>query len=580
MRRLFGTVFATTLTLSLATPLAAQGVSGDYLAGRAASMQNDFSEAAQYFARASAVDADNASILESAVIAYMALGQFNMAAPLSRKLDQLRPGNQVAAMALTTQALGQGVTPALSAKLAGGNQIGPLIDTLLYAWSELSLGRIGPAFEAFDAMIAQDEYQNFGFYHKGLALAMVGDYETAAAILSGRSAGEISQTRRGVLALAQILGQLGQLEAAMELLAGNFDLSDPVIGRLHGRLAAGKPVPFDIVPDAKAGISEAFYSLAIALNGQADDSYTLLYARIASHLDRRNTDALLLSANLLDQMKQFDLANAAYNAVPRDHPAFLAAELGRAEALRSAEKPDAGIEVLTQLTETHPDVPVVFTSLGDILRQNEKFEAAVGAYSQSIALRSERTEDQWFVYYVRGIAHERIGNWPAAEADFRTSLELRPNQPNVLNYLGYSLVEKREKLDEALDMIRRAVQARPESGYITDSLGWVLYRLGRFDEAVAPMERAAALEAVDPVVNDHLGDVYWAVGRTREAEFQWRRALSFIDAGITVGEADPDRIRRKLEVGLDKVLAEEGAPSLAQTAADAAAGATHPADDG
>ena len=139
---------------------------------------------------------------------------------------------------------------------------------------------------------------------------------------------------------------------------------------------------------------------------------------------------------------------------------------------------------------------------------------------------------------------------------------MNPEQPQVLNYLGYSLVERQENLEEALSMIERAVAARPDSGYIVDSLGWVLYRMGRYDEAVEHMEKAVELMAVDAVVNDHLGDVYWAVGRYREAEFQWRRALSFVDPKDENSEADPDRIRRKLEVGLDEVLAEEGAEPL------------------
>lgn len=573
MRHWIGTLFATVaisaVTLGVAPVAKAQGLAGNYLAARAASMQNDFAESAQYYALASVIDG-NAVNLENAAVAYMALGNFKNAAALALSLDQIMPGNQVASMALMTYDLSRGTDDGLIEKLDAGNQIGPLVDRLLYAWAQLDRGRIAPAFEAFEDLIAQDEYRNFGLYHKGLALAMVGDYEGAEAILSGREAGEVSQTRRGVLALAQILGQLGQAEAATGLLAQNFDVSDPVIGGLYSALASGQPVPFDVVPDAKAGMSEAFYSIAIALNGQADDSFTLLYARMAQQLDARNTDATLLAANLLDQMGQFDLATQAYNQVPRDHPAFLAAELGRAEALRADDKLDDAIEVLNGLTQTHGDVPVVFSSLGDILRQSERFADSITAYTQAIALRPEQTADQWFVYYVRGISNERVGDWPAAEADFRTALDLNPDQPNVLNYLGYSLVEKREKLDEALDMIRRAVAARPESGYITDSLGWVLYRLGRFDEAVAPMERAAALEPVDPVVNDHLGDVYWAVGREREAHFQWSRALSFIDEGATADEADPDRIRRKLDVGLDVVLAEEGAPSLAEKAATAA----------
>ena len=174
----------------------------------------------------------------------------------------------------------------------------------------------------------------------------------------------------------------------------------------------------------------------------------------------------------------------------------------------------------------------------------------------------EPGERQWFVFFARGIAHERMDQWPQAEADFRRALELSPDQPQVLNYLGYSLVEKQVKLDEALGMIKRAVDSRPNSGYIVDSLGWVLYRLGRYEEAVEHMERAAELMPVDPVVNDHLGDVYWAVGRELEAQFQWHRALSFVDPDDPDGEADPERIRRKLEVGLDQVLEEEGAPPL------------------
>ncbi|MEO1239893.1 MAG: tetratricopeptide repeat protein, partial [Pseudomonadota bacterium] len=163
----------------------------------------------------------------------------------------------------------------------------------------------------------------------------------------------------------------------------------------------------------------------------------------------------------------------------------------------------------------------------------------------------------WVVHFARGITHEREDRWEEAEADFRKALELNPGQPQVLNYLGYSFVEMNTNMEEALELIEQAVEGRPDSGFITDSLGWALYRLGRYDEAVVHMERAVELEPVDPIINDHLGDVYWAVGRHREAEFQWHRALSFEPE-----EEDAERIRRKLEVGLDVVLEEEGAPAL------------------
>jgi Flp pilus assembly protein TadD len=243
--------------------------------------------------------------------------------------------------------------------------------------------------------------------------------------------------------------------------------------------------------------------------------------------------------------------------VPQSSPAFHVAELGRAEALRTAGREDAALEVLDALAETYDMLPLVHTTRGDLLRGMSRYVEAVKAYDTALALYEESDPNQWFVLYVRGISHERLGHWPEAESDFRAALDLNPDHPRVLNYLGYSMVEKKQNLDEALDMIERAAAARPDSGYILDSLGWALYRLGRYEEAVGHMERAAELMPVDPVVTDHLGDVYWAVGRVLEAKFQWNRALSFDPE-----EKEATRIRRKLKVGLDSVLAEEGSEPL------------------
>ena len=273
-------------------------------------------------------------------------------------------------------------------------------------------------------------------------------------------------------------------------------------------------------------------------------------------------DAVMMTAELLESLERYELATAVYKSVPQDHPSYAAAEMGRAESLRRAEKLDAAVEVLEQLARTHPELPLVHVSVGDMSRQLERFDDAVEAYDRAIGIYSDLGQEQWFVHYARAISLERLGEWPDAEAGFRKALELNPGHPQVMNYLGYSLVEKRIKLDEALDLIERAVAAEPNSGYIVDSLGWVLYRLGRYEEAVVHMERAAELMPIDPVVNDHLGDVLWLVGRYNEAEFQWRRALSLVDEENPSPDIDPDRIRRKLDVGLYVVLEDENAESL------------------
>ena len=280
-----------------------------------------------------------------------------------------------------------------------------------------------------------------------------------------------------------------------------------------------------------------------------------MHARLASHIRPGLTEARLLAAELLEAQEQYTLAAAALDGVPESSPWFVTAAIRKANTERGAGDPEAGIATLTALAESHPDQIEVHSALGDMLREAERFPEAAEAYDRAIALIDDPRPAHWVLYYTRGISHERAGDWPAAEADFRQALELQPDQPLVLNYLGYSMVEKRENLDEALGMIERAVRGEPEDGYITDSLGWVLYRLGRYDEAVPHMLRAVELVPDDPIVNDHLGDVLWMVGRQREAEFQWRRALSFGPAD----DLDMERVRRKLEVGLDAVLAAEPA---------------------
>ena len=235
--------------------------------------------------------------------------------------------------------------------------------------------------------------------------------------------------------------------------------------------------------------------------------------------------------------------------------AFHEAELGRAEALRLGDHLEQATEVLSNLTRSYPDLPRTYVALGDVLRQQEDYDGAKEAYDAALARYPEGASARWWVLYTRGIAQERMGAWDGAEADFRASLALNPDHPSVLNYLGYSLVDRgmSDHFEEALEMIQTAVTERPQSGAITDSLGWAYYKLGRFEEAVAPLEKAAELAPNDAVISDHLGDAYWMVGRFNEAEFQWRRALSF-EPETEV----EDRIRRKLQVGLDAVYAEEG----------------------
>ena len=546
--------------IAFASPVRAEEKqdAGAYLAARVAGGASDYRPAADWFGRALLADPANPALLESAVLANIAIGEFPKAAELARLLQKTGSKSQVGQIAILSELIKAGDFAAILRDGKAGASVGALPDGLIAAWAQLGNGKMTEALAGFDALTNLDGMKAFGLYHKALALASAGDFEGADDILSGRAAGPLQVMRRGVIAHAEILSQLERNKDAADLLDRTFGAAgDPTVDALRKKLAAGETLPYDIARDAKDGIAEVFFSSATAMSGEAAPGFTLVHARVTAYLRPDHTDAVLMVAGLLEQQGQSDLATAAYAMIAPTDPAFYVAEIGRAEALYGNGKKDAALEVLQGLARSNPNIMGVQMALGDASRRAEKFADAVKAYDAAIALVGKPEARHWPLFYSRGISKEQSKDWPGAEADFRQALSLQPDQPQVLNYLGYSFLDRNENLDEALDMIKRAVAAEPESGYILDSLAWAFYRLGRYDEAVVPMEKASLLEPVDAVVTDHLGDVYWAVGRKLEAAFQWQRAASFEPS-----EKDAARIKRKLEVGLDAVLAEEGVPPL------------------
>ena len=553
------TSFALACALTVfTTPLQANGLAGAYLAARTASAESDFEASSQYFSKALVNDPANPVLMENAIVAFMSLGDFDRALAVSRRLESLDEGNQITNMLRLAEVVKNGDYAAANELLDEGEKVGPLVDGLTRAWIQVGEGNMSAALASFEQLSEGAGLESFGMYHKALALALVGDFEGADEILSGKTGVDIPPTRNGVIARSEILSQLEKNDEALALIDGIFGVElDPALREIHDKLSAEEILPFTAVSSPQDGVAEVFFTVAGALAGEANDGYTLLYTRVAAYLRPSNSSTILLTARLLENLGRYELATDEYDLIPPDDSAYLAASLGRANALIRSDHREAAVEVLQQLAKSNPDQSVVHVDLGDLYRGLDRFGEAVESYDNAVALFDEPNAQQWGVYFARGISHERLDDFDLAEKDFRTALELNPEQPQVLNYLGYSFVELNRNLDEALDMIERAVAGRPNDGYITDSLGWVLYRLGRYDEAVGHMERAAELTPVDPVINDHLGDVYWAVGRQREAEFQWSRAMSFEPE-----EEDAKRIRRKLEVGLDVVLEEEGAKPL------------------
>lgn len=537
-------------------PAAASSLSGAYLAAVQADYRDDYPEAARYYDEALALDPANLRLLTNATVARVAMGDMAAARALADRLEAADPKNQVATLVRLGGTLASGDFAGAEAILKdAGDTVNPLLGGLLAGWIEVGRDDFPAAERAFDAMQGNDALVAYGQYHKALALALAGDFVSAEALMAGGGKGPLHLNRSSVVSHAEILAQLGRegdAVATIDAAMSNGQPDAPLLD-LRDRLAAGEEVPFDQITSAKDGAAEVFLTLADALNGNDTQRVALVHARIAEEIRPGLIEAHLLAAEILEDQKQYALATEALAAVPASSPWYVTTEIRRANTQRAAGDPAAGIATLAALTKTHGDMIQVESAFGDALRAEEKFPEAAAAYTRAIEIAGEPREAHWVLFYTRGISYERAGDWPKAEADFREALKLEPNQPLVLNYLGYSMVEKHENLDEALGMIEAAAKAQPDDGYITDSLGWVLYRLGRYQDAVAPMLRAVELTPDDPVINDHLGDVLWKVGRKREAEFQWRRALSFGPSD----DLDMDRVRKKLAEGLDKVQADD-----------------------
>ena len=551
------------LSGTLITAAAAQEASGPYIAARQAAIAHDYEFAVEYFSRALVQSPLDVVLSEQAMSAFLAAGDVSKAQILAKALNPGLNSHPLAGILLLTQSFQTENYKAALAQLESTSVAGAAVDDLLKGWALMGLGRVGDALKSFDTASKEQGMRSFGLYQKALAFSLVGDFESAEAIFSVKDQTLVAVSFRASLARAQILVQLDRSIDAINVLSDLYgEDAGQEVRAMIAQLQAGAAVDFDVVRSGSEGAGEVLFFLALALqNGEGNDG-RLLYTRLASYLAPNNMNALLLSAKLLEGLGNYGLAIEAYDAVPRSHPAFVSAELGRAQALSKIGKIEMGIEVLGQLAESFPNLRQVHATLGEFLRQDGQYERAIVSYDIAIDMIDHSMPEHWYVHYVRGTAHDRLGDWELGLRDFDRALSLSPNQFQVLNYVGYSLVERGERLEEALSMIERAVVAQPKAGYILDSLGWVQFRLGYYEGAIVHMERAVELMATDPVVNNHLGDVYWAVGRKTEARFQWLRALSFVTEATRSEDINLIRMHRKLDIGLDAVLAEEGAPPL------------------
>jgi tetratricopeptide (TPR) repeat protein len=558
LQRIFGISLACLVSLSGSGAIS--DASGPYLAAQSAMRANDFGFATQYQSRVLTIDRDNDAAMRDLLFSYVALGRLRDAIPIANLYSERGADDFVTNLIVLLGQIEDEDFARLSKTLEneGNFSLNPFIREVLTAWTEHGLGNVKAAQRIIDDILGRPGFETFAAFHRAMmhladgknadALQGLGGFENTSGIL----------TNRALLIKTALLQQMGQSDHARAFFNANFSVnSSPESAAILRNLDNNEPIVSGLPRTVSQGMSEIFFTLALFIQEQVDPSATLVYARIAEALNPQSAEVKLFVAGVLEELDQYKLALNVYEKVGAEDPKYYTTQISKARAMRRSQRVDDGIDVLNDLAAAYPDVPVAHATLGDFLSRQDRYDEALSAYNAAISMYEAQNNVRWQLYYARGIIHERLKIWPNADQDFRSALALNPDQASVLNYLGYSLIERGEKLDEAMEMITKAVEIEPNSGYIVDSLGWGKFRLGQYEEAVPDLERAAELMATDPIVNDHLGDAYWAVGRKNEARFQWRRALSF-----NPEEVEETRIKRKLQVGLDQLLSEEGMPAL------------------
>ena len=303
-----------------------------------------------------------------------------------------------------------------------------------------------------------------------------------------------------------------------------------------------------LIQSASDGLAHALSMAALTLYFSGDIQNGILLLKLSLYLKPDFDFAYLNLAEIYSELLQYKKSNSYIKFIKPSSPFFWTAalqQIGNFEDTQDMEKALAHAEELSQQRVSDTQSLLV---KGDLLRQQKEYLLASQTYTQALhRIEVHKLAEDWTVYYSRGVCFERLGKWDEAERDLLKALELEPNQPFVLNYLGYSWIEQEKNLEKALNMVETAVAARPNDGYITDSLGWVLYKLGKYNDAVIHLEKAGVILTDDPVIHDHIGDVYWQLNRKIEARFQWKKAL-----GMSPDEELKTKLLNKIENGLPK----------------------------
>ncbi|GEM_PF-474540 len=530
-------------------PMLRPTVTGSYLAGRSAQKNKDWDNAYRYMNRAFELSdigkADKNGILDRAFLMAITTADFDSALSYADKISDLREGGELAHILRAIKAFKDGDYQKSNATLAeiDTNVFGGYAVPLLKAWNSAAEGNTERAMSQLEASDFTDD--NAYNFQKAIILDFTA--QTQQADLAYRMSLQKGLPLQETLMVANFFERNHDWETAEKVykLFNEQEPNNPYLETALQRVAA-KEVPEAFFTKPDQGMAFTLYSMAQLLSDRDAKDSALIYNRIAEYVGHTNQEAFILMGDLMTENHHYDEAIAYYKKVLPTNVLYKTAQMKMVHAFEQADQPESALGILKNMQNNAHYVYEALVRTGDIHQSKNQFDLALVAYNNAVSkLGSDISADHWNVLYARGMAHEQMDNWPAAEKDFVKALELSPDNPALLNVLGYSWVDRGVNLERAMDMIEQAVQMRPHDGYIMDSYGWAFYKLEKYDEASYWLEKAIELHPEDATMNDHLGDAYWKSGRLKEARYQWERAGRFSDDTQLLGE-----LSRKMKHGL------------------------------
>ena len=520
-----------------------------YLSARFAAGEHDLPQAARFYGQSLANDQGNPSLLALSFFYSTTSGDFDAAGKYAQAVIAATPDDRAARLALAVIGFKHkdyvDVRKQLSSSAKG--PFTALTLALFDAWAAAAEHDAAGMQKDLASLMEQKGAESMAAFHTALLQDYLNNAPAADAAYK-KALSSTAPTPRVLEAYGRFLERQDRSADAATLYQSHINEGGLASVTRSGlaRIAAGQK-PEGMIRSPADGAAEALFGIAASLTDAQSAEVSILYLRMALYLRSDLGLAQVLLADRFETLRKYDSAIAIYRSIEPSSPYWRMAQVQASLDLQRLGKNDDAIAGLKKLVTADPNDSESWVALGDTYRASEKFAESVDAYNHAEKIIGKPSRRDWPMFYARAMAKEKLKRLDDSEADIQTALKLSPEQPELLNYLGYSWVDRGRNIPQALTMLEKARTLRPYDGYIVDSVGWAYYQLGRYDDAAKTLEAAVLLVPGDPTINDHLGDALWRAGRRIEARFQWNHALTFSD-----DDTDKAAIERKLKTGLSE----------------------------